>query len=488
MTTALTLGALDALFILLAVLVGALAVWNRCLARRLGSRASQPTHDPLTSLPARVLLLDRLTQAIAAADMRRSGLAVLVIDIDRFKAVNSTFGHGDGDSLLRQMATRLRACAGATDTVARLGSDEFVLVVPGVMKPDAAAAIARMVMGQLAAPFMLAGHQVYCTASIGIAMYPGDGTTADALIRNADIAMVRAKDQGRNVFDFFMPQMHDDAVRRQRMEVALRNAIERREFVLHYQPRLDVRTRALTGFEALIRWRHPQQGLVGPSEFIPVLEETDLIVDVGDWALATACAQIREWTDQGMDGVRVSVNVSARQFQRPGLDVTIEHLVRQNGIDPSQLEIEVTESLLMQDPERTAVVLRRLKALGVLISIDDFGTGYSGLAYLRRFCVDVLKVDRVFLAEVDSEEGAVMARAIIELGHALGLRVVAEGVERPLQAAFLRELGCDEMQGFLFSPALEAEAAAAWGSSDGRGLLDARSLELRVRPGESAGA
>jgi diguanylate cyclase (GGDEF)-like protein len=457
------LGAYDALFILLAAAASGLAVWNRCLARRLVSRLhGAPTHDALTALPGRVLLLDRLTQAIAVADLRRSGLAVLFVDIDRFKAVNSTFGHGDGDGLLRQMASRLRACAEATDTVARIGSDEFVVVVPGADKPELAASVARKVLARLSSPFTLAGHQVYCTASIGIAMYPGDGTTADALIRNADIAMVRAKDQGRNTLDFFMPEMHENAVHRQRLEGELRAAIERREFVLHYQPRLDVRTGAVSGFEALLRWRHPQQGLVGPAEFVPLLEESDLIVEVGDWALATACRQIRAWADDGMADVHVSVNVSARQFKRAGLDATIERLVREHGISPSQLEIEVTESLLMQDPERTAATLRRLKAMGVLISIDDFGTGYSGLAYLRRFSVDVLKVDRVFLAEVQSQEGAVMARAIIELGHALGLRVVAEGVERPDQAAFLRELGCDEMQGFLFSPALDAVEAGAW--------------------------
>ena len=452
---------------LLAFSAGALGVWNRCLARRLTLRGrSHATHDVLTGLPARVLLLDRLTQAIAAADLRRAGLAVLYLDIDRFKAVNSTFGHGDGDSLLEQVASRLRASAAPIDTVSRIGSDEFVLVVPGIAKVEGASAVARRLLQQMTAPFTLGSHQVYCTASIGIAMYPGDGSSAEALIRNADIAMGRAKSQGRNAFDFYMPEMHAEAVRRQRMEGELRGAIERQEFVLHYQPRLDVRTKEVAGFEALIRWQHPQHGLVGPSEFVPVLEESDLIVEVGDWALATACRQIRAWNDLGMASARVSVNVSARQFQRCGLDDTIERLVREHGIAPSQLEIEVTESLLMQDPERTAATLRRLKAIGVRLSIDDFGTGYSGLAYLRRFSVDVLKVDRVFLSEVDSDEGAVMARAIIELGHALGLRVVAEGVEREVQVDFLRELGCDEMQGFLFTPALVAQDAQAWRAAE----------------------
>ena len=447
----------------LAAISGGLGVWNRCLRRALDARARQfAAHDSLTGLPTRLLLLDRISQALAAADRRGGSLAVLFIDIDRFKAINNTFGHDSGDGLLKQIAARLRSCAGPTDTVARIGSDEFVLVISEAGSTEATAVVARRILGQLAAPFLLDGHQVYCTASIGIAMHPGDGTNADSLLRNADIAMYRAKDHGRNAFEFYMPQMHEHAVQRLQTETALRGALERQEFVLHYQPRLDVRTCEVTGFEALIRWQHPERGLVGAAEFVPVLEDTDLIAEVGDWVLGNACQQIRRWMDRGLPVARIAVNISARQFLRPGLDETVEILLRRHDIDPSLLELELTESLLMQDPERTEQTLKRLKALGVKISIDDFGTGYSGLAYLRRFPVDILKIDRMFLAEADGGDGAVMTRAIIDLGHALGLQVIAEGVERPKQLAFLRELGCDEMQGFLFSPALPASEAEAW--------------------------
>jgi diguanylate cyclase (GGDEF)-like protein len=462
MTISMAFSVYAAVILALAAISGGLGVWNRCLRRGLEARVRHyVARDTLTGLPSRVLLHDRLTQAIAAAERRNGGVTLIFVDIDRFKAVNNTFGHDAGDAVLKQIASRLRDCVGSTDTVARLGGDEFVLVMSEIGKPHLAAIAARQVLEQFASAFILDGQKVYCTASAGIAMHPGDGTSAEALIRNADIAAHRAKDHGRNRFEFFMPEMHSHAVRKQRMETALRGALEREEFVLYYQPVFDVASGSVNGFEALIRWRHPEHGLIAPCEFVPVLEEVGLISQVGEWVIDTACAQIRHWADRGLPA-RIAVNLSARQFQVPGLDGVVERIVRAHGIDPAMLELELTESVLMQDPDQTALTLQRLKALGVRISIDDFGTGYSGLAYLRRFDVDVLKIDRMFLSEADAVNGEVMTRAIIDLGHALGLRVIAEGVERPSQLAFLRELGCDEMQGFLFSAAMPAHEAQAF--------------------------
>jgi diguanylate cyclase (GGDEF)-like protein len=446
----------------LVVLAGALAFWVACLRAALADRMR--THggrDALTGLPGRLLLVDRLSHAIARSSRQAGHVAVLFIDLDRFKTMNNTRGHDAGDAVLRQLASRLTECVGPGDSVARIGSDEFVLLLAESVG-DSASVVARNVLDRVRAPVVLAGEAVYCTASVGIALHPGDGATADALLRNAGIAMYRAKDHGGNRFEFFTAEMHERAVQRMDVERSLRGALERGEFVVHYQPVLAVRTGKVEGFEALIRWNRPGYGLVAPADFVPVLEETGLIVDVGAWVLETACAQIHEWTLAGLPAPRIAVNLSARQFRGAGLEHAVQRAMARHGIAPALLELELTESLLMEDPEQAATTLKRLKALGVAISIDDFGTGYSGLAYLRRFAVDVLKVDRMFIADADSGEGQAMTRAIVELGHALGLRVVAEGVERPSQLAFLRELGCDEMQGFLFSPALTACEAGIW--------------------------
>jgi len=451
-----------AVILALAACAGGLGVWNRCLKRALDARVRHhAARDALTTLPSRMLLTDRLSQAIVAASRHGGSVGVMFVGIDRFKAINNTFGHDAGDTLLQQAAARLRECVAAVDTVGRFGGDEFALILSDAQDADRVASVARRVLARFAEPFRAREHEVYCTASLGIAMHPADGATADALIRNADIALHRAKDHGRNRFEFFTPEMHAQAVRRLQLETALRGALERREFVLHYQPVLRVAEGQVAGFEALIRWRHPDHGLLPPGEFVPILEQSGLIVEVGEWVLSTACGQIRRWCDMGMPA-RVAVNLSAVQFHRPGLEDVVERLVRAHGIAPHLLMLELTESVLMADPVQAERTLRHLKALGVGIAIDDFGTGYSGLAYLRRFPVDVLKIDRSFLAECDMREGAVMTRAIVELGHALGLRVVAEGVERPRQLAFLRELGCDEMQGFLFGAGMPAHEAHAW--------------------------
>jgi diguanylate cyclase (GGDEF)-like protein len=446
----------------LVVLAGALGFWVACLRAALADRArSHGGRDALTGLPGRLLLVDRLSHAIARSPRQVGHVAVLFVDLDRFKTMNNTRGHDAGDVVLRQLASRLTECVGPGDSVARLGSDEFVLLLAETAG-DSASVVARKVLERVRAPVQVAGEAVYCTASVGIALHPGDGATADALLRNAGIAMYRAKDHGGNRFEFFTAEMHERAVQRMDVERALRGALEREEFVLHYQPVLAVRTGEVQGFEALLRWNRPGHGLVAPAEFVPVLEETGLIVEVGAWVLETACAQIQDWQLRGLTAPRIAVNLSARQFHGPGLEQTVQRVMTRYGIAPALLELELTESLLMEDPEQAATTLKRLKALGVVISVDDFGTGYSGLAYLRRFAVDVLKVDRMFIADADSGEGQAMTRAIIDLGHALGLRVVAEGVERPSQLAFLRELGCDEMQGFLFSGALASCEARTW--------------------------
>ena len=449
--------------IALLTLSGALGIWNRCLRRRLATRAQYfKTRDPLTGLPARTLLHDRLARAIADSGRAGTVVAVLFVDLDRFKAVNDAHGHDRGDRVLKEAATRLQRCVRESDTVARISSDEFVVVLGALRRPDEASMVARNVLSAMEQPFDLGGEPVYCTASIGIAIHPGDGASAETLIRNADIAMYRAKKHGRNGFQYFLPEMHDQAVRRIQLETALRGALERGEFQVHYQPRVSVADGQVTGFEALLRWQHPQFGLLPPSEFVPVLEDTGVIVAVGEWVIGTVCREIAQWRAMSLPLRPIAVNLSARQFRTPGLDRTINAIIAESGIDPALLELELTESLLMHDPEAAVATLRNLERAGVRLAIDDFGTGYSSLMYLKRFPIDALKIDRAFISDATSNpEDAAISLAIIQLGHSLGLRVVAEGVETVAQLEFLRRAGCDEMQGFLFSRALPAAAARA---------------------------
>ncbi len=446
----------------LAALSAVLLLRIRALHDRLQVRARfYAMRDPLTGLPSRVLLHDRLTQVLAHAERVRRVVAVLFVDLDRFKTVNETLGHTLGDEVLVEAARRLRECVRDEEIVARISSDEFVIALSDLERSEQAAGVARAVLGELRRAFEVGGRRVYCSASIGIAVHPGDGTTAGPLVQSADIAMCRAKEQGGNGFQFFLPEMHARAVRRLHLETALRGALERNEFLLHYQPKFDVRSDALVGFEALLRWRHPDLGLLPPSEFVPILEETDLIVPVGEWVLREACRQLSSWAADGIEPLPVAVNISARQFRMRKLERAVERILKEEKVDPSLLELELTESLLMQDPEEAVETLASLERFGVRLAVDDFGTGYSSLAYLRRFPISALKIDRTFVGDAArGAEDAKIAIAIINLGHSLGLKVVAEGVETPAQLEFLRAYGCDEMQGFLLGPPMSSPGAA----------------------------
>ncbi|HET7060633.1 MAG TPA: EAL domain-containing protein [Nitrosospira sp.] len=417
--------------------------------------------DPLTELPNRTLFLDRLEQAMEHAQRNQGRIGVVFADLDRFKIVNDTMGHGTGDQLLVQVAQRLRQCVRSCDTVARLGGDEFAFLLSDLTRPEDATIVAEKVIAALSLLFELEGQEVYVSASLGISIYPGDGVDADSLLRNADTAMFQAKEQGPAIYQFYLPQMNERAVARLRMETQLRGALARREFVLHYQPKVSLVTGKITGFEALLRWQHPKHGLVPPLEFISVLEDTGLIVSVGEWVVQTVCEQIRQWQNQGLVPYPVSVNLSARQFQQQDLDRVIDRTLKATKIDPRLLEFELTESVLMKEAETAANALQNLKSFGVQISMDDFGTGYSSLAYLKRFPLDVLKIDRAFIRDVTTDsDDATITVAMIKLAHSLGLKVVAEGVETKAQLLFLMENGCDEMQGYYFSSPLPLEVVS----------------------------
>jgi diguanylate cyclase (GGDEF)-like protein len=447
--------------LLAAVVFGAatsLVVWNCALRRRLQARAQLfDTRDFLTELPNRTLLHERLGRGLARAQNKEWMVAVLFIDLDRFKALNDAFGRAFGDRVLKEVAARLLGCVGAHDIVGRVNSDEFAVVLSRVARQEDATACARRILAELHRPYDLEGRQVYCTASIGIATHPRDGTDASSLIRNADIAMYRAKEGGRNALRHYEPEMHAVATRRLQLEMALRGALARGEFALHYQPRIDAGTREVTGFEALLRWNHSEYGLLSPAEFIPILEETDLIVEVGEWVLDSVCAQVRAWQERGFTARPVAVNLSARQFRRGDLVTVVAGALTRAGIPPALLELELTESLLMHDPEKTVRTLRALVRSGVRIAVDDFGTGYSSLAYLSRFPIDSLKIDRAFIRDAESNpEDRAIIQTIIQLAHGIGLTVIAEGVETESQLQLLRAQGCDEIQGFLFSKPVTA--------------------------------
>jgi len=414
-------------------------------------------HDTLTGLPNRSLLQDRLGQAVAYACRSGNPVWVMLIDLDRFKFVNDSMGHKAGDVLLMTVAARLRSSLRDADTVARLSGDEFVVIVSERGDQQLTPEIVQRVMSSVAQPVMLGTKEFFVTCSIGVAVYPSESTSADTLIEHADIAMYRAKKLGRNNFQFYTPAMNEESLERVRIESALRNAVERNEFVLYYQPQIDMKTGKICGMEALIRWQHPELGMVPPGRFISIAEETGMIVAIGAWVLRTACAQNKAWQDAGFDKLKLAVNLSARQFGAPDLIENLARVLSETGLEPKYLEIELTESLFMSDITPAVDLLHRMKALGVNLSIDDFGTGYSSLSYLSRFPIDVLKIDRSFVADItrDANDEAIVT-SIIALAHNLKLAVIAEGVETAEQLDYLRRHGCDEMQGYYFSKPLAA--------------------------------
>jgi diguanylate cyclase (GGDEF)-like protein len=416
-------------------------------------------HDTLTKLPNRTLLEDRVEQAIASCKRTGSACAVLFADLGRFKTINDSLGHPAGDHLLRAAAERLRSVVRMEDTVSRVGGDEFVILLRSIAQSEDALAVARKVIDELSAPVRVQGHELRVAPSVGVSVYPFHGASAEALITNADAAMYHVKKTGRNAARLFAPEMSTCFPERLALESDLRDAVGRKELELHYQPKVDVHSGKTTGMEALARWRHPRKGLLLPSEFIPLAEETGLIVSLGDWVLREACRQNKAWQNEGLAPLRVAVNISATQLQQKDLVENVSAVLQQSGLEPQWLELEITESVVMQNPAEAIGVLGRLKRMGIQISIDDFGTGYSSLSYLRRFPLNTLKIDASFIQEISSDNNdAAIVQAIVALAHSLRLQVVAEGVENEAQLRFVQASGSDQYQGFLRSeplPALE---------------------------------
>ena len=419
--------------------------------------------DVLTALPNRRLFTDRLQIAIANAHRHGHLMAIMFLDLDLFKRINDSLGHGIGDQVLIETAARLGHCIREGDTVARLGGDEFTILLPEIEHIEDAAKLAERLIAHVRQPFIIDEHELYVTTSIGIAVYPDDGQTVEALIKNADTAMYRAKDLGRNSFQLYTAAMNARSFERLTMESSLRHAVTRGEFRLVYQVKVDMTTGRMSGVEALVRWHHPEMGLVSPVDFIPLAEDMGVISEIGEWVLREACTQCKHWHDLGLPPVRIAVNVSALQFRETKVPEVVARALRDTGLAPQFLELELTETVLMQRVEEVVVVLKELRAMGIRISIDDFGTGYSSLSYLKRMPIDALKVDRSFVNDIFGEddqvtdEGAEIVSTIINLAHNLKLKAIAEGVETAAQAAFLQSKGCDEVQGFLISRPVSGE-------------------------------
>ncbi len=415
-------------------------------------------HDPLTALPNRTLLLDRLDHALVEARRNRRSLAVLFIDLDNFKIINDTLGHPIGDLLLREAGTRMTGVLRAEDTVARLGGDEFVVILPNVSGKSDPALVASKAIEALALPYRIQGHELNVTASIGIGVYPRDGEDRETLLRYADIALYQAKDRGRNAYQFFDPEINRQSHERLALEASLRRALDRQELVLHYQAQRDLRTQEVTAVEALLRWRHPERGTLLPAEFMAVAEDTGLIVPIGAWVLQRACEQIVAWRRIGMARTRLAVNVSARELRHQELVPRVRETLAQTGMNSADLEIEITESSVMHDTARAVHTLGELKSMGVELTIDDFGTGYSSLSYLKRFPLDRIKIDRTFVRDIPADpDDVAIVQAIVAMARQLRLGVVAEGVETEEQREFLRGCGCDAIQGYIVGPPVPAE-------------------------------
>ena len=418
-------------------------------------------YDSLTGLPNRELLRDRTLQAVAHARRAARPAALLVLNVDRFKLVNESYSRGAGDTLLRMVADRLKGAVREGDTVARLGGDAFAVLATDLARPDDVLPVVRKIREAMLSPFRLEGRDLHVTLSIGASVYPRDGEEFDMLLRNADAAMHRVKADGRNGFQFYASAMTRQAADRVELENELRLALERNQLEMHYQPQVVLANGRIVGVEALMRWNHAQRGWIPPGQFVPVAEDSDLIHPLGEFALAESCRQIRAWGDAALAELRLAVNVSARQFRSPGFVKAVERALRAASLEPRNLELELTEGVLVESRDRTVAVLHGLKELGVQIAVDDFGTGYSSLSYLSRLPIDCLKIDRTFVSQAHRHgQDAAITQAVISLAHSLGVRVIAEGVETVEQLEFLRMHRCDQAQGYLFSPAVHPEAMA----------------------------
>ncbi|MGH9367935.1 MAG: putative bifunctional diguanylate cyclase/phosphodiesterase, partial [Thermoanaerobaculia bacterium] len=419
--------------------------------------AERVYHDPLTKLPNRVLLLERLELALAQARRHSRRLAIVYLDLDRFKLVNDTRGHSTGDALLQSLALRLKRRLRQVDTLARVGGDEFVILMPDARPTPEMTAVAEKLLETVSRPFQLGGQTLRITGSLGIASFPEDGESAETLLRNADAAMYRAKELGRNNFQLCTPELTSRAVERLALQSGLRQALDRNEFALHYQPIVSLVTGRIVGLEALVRWEHPEQGLVMPGDFVGAAEESGLIVSLGEWVLRTGCRELKRWHRAGLPELRLAVNFSARQFREDSLVHMVGQALAEVDLEPQHLEVEITESIAMESAEIVVGNIRLLRGMGVGIAIDDFGTGYSSLNYLKRYPVTALKIDRSFVTDLPSSAAdAGIVRAIVELAHGTKLNVIAEGVEKKDQFLWLQQYGCDEMQGNWVSPPLTA--------------------------------
>ncbi len=432
------------------------------VARAMSLKMShQAQHDSLTDLPNRILLNDRLSQAITMAHRHGKKLAVLYLDMDRFKRVNDSAGHTVGDRLLQSVAVRVLGCVRSSDTVCRLGGDEFVILLSEVAHARDAAVTAEKILAALGEPHQIAQLELHVSASIGIVTFPEDGTTAEDLLKNADAAMYQAKECGRNNYQFFKAEMNRHALERHSLEIDLRHALQRREFVLHYQPKVNLHTGAITGVEALLRWRHPTRRLIRPSRFISIAEESGLIVPIGKWVLREGCRQAKVWLAAGAAPVSMAVNISPVELRAKDFVAGVHEILTETGLDARHLELEITETFLMQDTVSTGIVLQELKEMGIRLALDDFGTGYSSLSYLKRFPIDTLKIDQSFVRDLTSDlDDASIVSAVINMGRSLNMRVVAEGVETREQSAFLLNHQCPEAQGFYFGAPVIPEKVA----------------------------
>ncbi|MBZ0154696.1 MAG: EAL domain-containing protein [Alphaproteobacteria bacterium] len=418
----------------------------------------QAYHDLLTDLPNKTLFMDRLKIALHQARRNSSLLAIMFLDLDRFKNINDTMGHTAGDQLLKDVSLRLTGCMREYDTIARIGGDEFTILLPHIFHVDDAAKTAQKILSQFTAPYTVEGHDLHITTSIGISIYPHDGEYEETLLKNADIAMYQAKEQGGNNYQFYSPSMNIRTLEHMILENSLRRTLDRGELVVHYQPQVEIGTRRISCVEALVRWQHPDMGLLDPMQFIPLAEETGFIIPMDEWVLRTACEQNKAWQDAGYPPFRVTVNLSARQFQQPNLVEMVSGVLRETRLKPEHLEIEITESTAMGDIDLTIPTMIQLTGIGIQLSIDDFGTGYSSLSYLKKLPIQKLKIDKSFIRDLTTDhDGRAIVNAVIALAHSLKLKVVAEGVETQEQMDYLYVSGCNEIQGYLFSRPLPPE-------------------------------